>query len=500
MNVSQKFNSLILVVKQLIPGIILGLVTATLAVQAVRLEPKYFYSIMAAACGMAILLFLIKDRGHLFNILLGLYALSIPINLDINFFIRHHEGGAAGITISLSLLLAAALLFYIFFVYHPYTKSPENPPFRIDYVLVWPCVIYMVAGVASLLNALHYELVFFELFRIATLIMILILTMNLRNPCHLRIFLIFLMVGMCFEGALAYTQYTTGETIGLALFGEEQLVEQNIGFMFSRATGTIGHPNILAYYFEILLPLAFALLLGTQNRWTRLFCFVALMMGLAGILTTLSRGAWVTLPLSFTLVFLVLYGRRLFHIKTALYLVLAGIIVVISLFFAYPTIEKRFIHDDYKSAAMRMPLNRAAFSIIKQFPVVGIGMNNFVEVFSKYDTTGKSRILRGGKNPVHNLYLLVWAEVGLVGFLAFLSIFAAAFMVIRRLLFKVSFWYRAVLIGIAGGLMAHMIHGLFDPGFKVNLPVSVLIFSLIGIIGAIDIIHRDEAKPAVRAG
>jgi predicted membrane protein len=243
-----------LVVKQLIPGIILGLVTATLAVQVGRLEPKYFYSIMAAVGGVAILLFLIKDRGHLFNILLGLYALSIPINLDINFFIQPHEGGAAGITISLGLLLAATLLFYIFFVYHPYTKSPKNPPFRIDYVLVWPCVIYMVAGVASILNALHYELVFFELFRIATLIMILILTMNLRNPCHLRIFLIFLMVGMCFEGVLACIQYTTGETIGLALFGEEQLVEQDIGFMFSRATGTIGHPNILAYYFEILLP------------------------------------------------------------------------------------------------------------------------------------------------------------------------------------------------------------------------------------------------------
>ncbi|NIA19756.1 MAG: hypothetical protein GWP07_04905 [Xanthomonadaceae bacterium] len=48
--------------------------------------------------------------------------------------------------------------------------------------------------------------------------------------------------------------------------------------------------------------------------------------------------------------------------------------------------------------------------------------------------------------------------------------------------------------------MAHMIHGLFDPGFKVNLPVSILIFSLIGIVGAIDIIHKNEAKPAVRAG
>ena len=50
---------------------------------------------------------------------------------------------------------------------------------------------------------------------------------------------------------------------------------------------------------------------------------------------------------------------------------------------------------------------------------------------------------------------------------------------------------------IAGGLMAHMIHGLFDPGFKVNLPVSILIFSLIGTIGAIDIIHRDETGLAV---
>jgi O-antigen ligase len=482
--------------KQIIFGIILGLLVAILAPQVARLEPKYFYSVIIAVWCVAILL-LVKDRQHFFYILLVLYCLSIPINLDINFLIRPHEGGAAGITISLSLLSAAALLFYIIFIYHPYTISPESPPVRVNFVFFWPCIIYMVAGVASLFNALHYELVFFELFRIATLIMILLLTMNFGRIRHLRVFLIFLIVGMCLEGTLACIQYATGKTIGLALFGEEHLVKQNIGFLFSRATGTIGHPNFLAYYFEILLPLTFAMFLGTQNRWTRLFCFVALMIGLAGILTTLSRGSWITLPLSFTLVFLVLYGKRLFHIKTALYLVLAGIIVVIGLVFAYPTIEKRFIHDDYKSAAMRMPLNRAAFSIIKQFPVVGIGMNNFVEVFSKYDTTGKSRILRGGKNPVHNLYLLVWAEVGLFGFLAFLSIFAATFMVIKRLLFEVSFWYRAVLIGIASGLMAHMIHGLFDVGFKANLPVSILIFSLIGIVGAIDLIHRDYSTSGV---
>lgn len=496
MNAGHKFNSLKSITRQLIPVIISGLAVAILAPQVARLEPKYFYSVIIAVGCVSILL-LVKDRQRLFYILLVLYCLSIPINLDINFFIRPHEGGAAGITISLSLLSAVALLFYIIFVYHPYTRYPESQPLRINFVLVWPCVFYMVAGVTSLFNALHYELVFFEQFRIATLIMILILTMNFGKIRHLKVFLIFLMVGMCFEGALACIQYTTNKTIGLALFGEEQLVKQDIGFLFSRATGTIGHPNILAYYFEILLPLTFAMFLGTQNRWTRLFCFVALMMGLAGILTTLSRGAWITLPLSFTMVFLVLYGKRLFHINTALYLVLAGIVAVIGLVFAYPTIEKRLTHDDYKSAAMRMPLNRAAFSIIKQFPVVGIGMNNFVEVFSKYDTTGKSRILRGGKNPVHNLYLLVWTEVGLFGFLAFLSIFAATFIVIKRLLFEVSFWYRAVLIGIAGGLMAHMIHGLFDVGFKGNLPVSILIFSLIGIVGAIDIIHRDYSTSGV---
>ena len=484
----------------MLPAILLGLAGTILATQLGQLEPKYFYSIIAALGCVAILL-LVRDRRRLFNILLALYSSSIPVNLDVNFWVQPHEGGAGGITISLSILLAALLLFYVLFVYHPNMQHPpESRPLRVNFVLVLPCVIYMIAGVVSTLNALYYDLVFFELFRATTLIMVLILTMNLRSRQHLRIFLIFLMVGICFEGTLASVQYATGKTMGLGLFGEERLVVQNIGFQFSRATGTIGHPNILAYYFEILLPIAFALFLGTQSKWTRTLCFVALILGLAGILSTLSRGAWLTLPLSFTLVFLVLYAKKLFHIKTVLYLALAGIIGAIGLIFAYPTIEKRLTHDDYQSAAMRMPLNEAAFSVIKQFPIVGIGMNNFVEVFTKYDSTGKSRILRGSKNPVHNLYLLVWAEVGLFGFLAFLSIFAATFVVIARLVFKVPFWYRAVLIGIAGGLMAHMIHGLFDPGFKGSLPVSVLIFSLIGIVGAIELIHRVEATSRVTVG
>ena len=94
---------------------------------------------------------------------------------------------------------------------------------RVNFVFFWPCIIYMVAGVASLFNALHYELVFFELFRIATLIMILLLTMNFGRIRHLRVFLIFLIVGMCLEGTLACIQYATGKTIAEYVEDEKTL-------------------------------------------------------------------------------------------------------------------------------------------------------------------------------------------------------------------------------------------------------------------------------------
>jgi O-antigen ligase len=146
-----------------------------------------------------------------------------------------------------------------------------------------------------------------------------------------------------------------------------------------------------------------------------------------GITTTLSWERF--LPVSLGLVLAILGLPLLQRLKNVAVLCLLLIFATAALIPVVPIIERRFTHDDYKSAASRMPLNKAAWSIVKQRPVVGIGLNNFSEVFKKYDTTGHSRIFKGYKQVVHNLYLWIWAEVGTLGLVAFLAMFGGTFAV-----------------------------------------------------------------------
>jgi len=469
---------------------ILGLSASIIAIRSSGLSSKYFIALFAGIAMLACLLPLIGRYRLLSEVLLVLFAMSIPLNLDINFMYQRHEGGALAFTLSLSILGAGAV------VLHRMILSPSTRPstWSVAPLFFVPTLVYMASGIVSLVNAIDANLVYFELFRLTTLLIVLWAVAGIQDPARLKRFIAFLGLGVMMQSCLALVQYKTGKNLGLGIFGEKELVEQFIGVKINRATGTVGHPNILAYYFEILMPLILAMFLVEKNRWIKLYYLLLLPFGAAGLFTTLSRAAWLATAISLPAVLIVLHGKKLFRMNTLGTLFLLGTVMMVPLYYAFPTIERRFTHTDYGSSSLRMPLNKAALSIIEQYPVIGVGMNNLGEVFSRYDQTGHTRVLKGAKNVVHNLYLLVWAEVGTVGFFAFLSIFGSLFFSAGHLFSQVSEAYRGMLVGIAAGIGAHLLHGLFDPGFKANLPVSVLIYSLIGVVGSVDIICRRQSR------
>jgi len=426
----------------------------------------------------------INNRDKVFRIVLALFALSIPINLHTSIFDRPHIG-TSSVAISVSIIL----VFILFLLMMHKRVITGKTYFDFNKMLILPVLAYTLAGILSLQNAEHPELVGLEILRILTLLGIMLVIMNLKNEKQIRLFVLFLLIGFLMEGIIAFTQYWTDKPLGLARFGEGELITQDVGYTISRAGGTIGHPNILAYYLEILLPLIFSLMLVERNFRIRLYLMGTLGIGLVALVATLSRAGWVTIPISFCIVLLVLFKGHFFRLSTFVKLFLLSCLFLPILYVASPVIEKRLTYDDYESASNRIPLNEATLSIIKRFPVVGAGLNNFPEFFHKYDKTGKSSILQE-RHVVHNLFLWVWAETGTIGLLAFFWMFGSVFVVITALLSKVDLWHRALLTGIGAGLFAHLLHGLVDPGFRINLPTSVLVYTLIGLVGAVSIQYR----------
>lgn len=471
-------------------ALVLGLTAAVAAVLAAQVEAKYSLVFLAGTVLLFIFI-IIGDRARLKQVFLAFFAISISMNLVKNFFYTRHVGGAPSISVT-----AADLFMYGMYALamHDRLVSRAKASMEFNRPIALAICLFIASGVLSLINADFPGLVFFELFALFKLLLVFLIIASIRKEKELKTFIFFISASVLLEGILAVVQYKSGTSLGLGLFGEKEIVGQNIGVMVGRATGTIGHPNVLGYFFEILLPLMLSMMLVEENKPMRVWYFIVLSVGLAGIFTTLSRGAWITIPVSFTIVLFTVYRRYLLRVKTFFYIFLLGAVFLAGSYVAYPTIEKRLVHTDYRSTEARQPLNKAAFSIVKKFPVAGIGLNNFSEVFKRYDTTGHSKLFAGYKQVVHNMYLLVWAELGTVGLASFLWIFTVVLRTAVRSIRDACDWQKGVLTGISAGLLAHLIHGFFDPGFKTTSNISMLVYALFGVVGCISLLQKRRQK------
>ena len=73
--------------------------------------------------------------------------------------------------------------------------------------------------------------------------------------------------------------------------------------------------------------------------------------------------------------------------------------------------------------------------------------------------------------------------MGIIGFSGFLGIFGIGiYLGIRGFLNYRSPLSRSISLGVAFGLVAHLLHGTIDPGFRLSLPVSQVIAVLLGLL------------------
>ncbi len=97
---------------------------------------------------------------------------------------------------------------------------------------------------------------------------------------------------------------------------------------------------------------------------------------------------------------------------------------------------------------------------------------------------------------VHNLHILVLTEVGLVGYGAFALVFGIGlwrgFAAVRRA--PVGDPLAAIAGAAAVGLLAHLLHGLVDPGFRLNLGIAELLYTALGMIAAVAAAQRARSR------
>ncbi len=468
----------------------LGAGAGLLAGAITTIPDKFQFAIIVGIVVISISLMMLRTQAYQTGLLLG-FVFSLAANVSTTFFLHDvspgylvaNNGGAAGVTITLSLITLSLITLRSV---SEWIAGHRRQLLFPNWSLIAPQILFICVGLLSLINAQDVALVWFEVLRLLLLMLLFVMVTSLDEMTFSRIILL-LPLAVCLETLVAIGQYGKGTTLGLAFIGEVDLFNENIDFDTRlRAVGLKGNPNMLSYFFEINFPICLALCLSKGSSLLQKMGGVGAVACVIGILPTLSRAGWMTLPVSTVLLLLTVYRDRLLTRTSVIAMLVFMVVFLIAAAIAGPIVFERFTADDGGSAAHRAPLNRAAWSMFEQFPWVGVGLNNFSNSFPLYDTTGYSRLFATENHVVHNMHMLILAEVGVFGYAAFLLLFIVAIFVAVRAARQLPLGHpvAAVAIGSILGLIAHLGHAFVDPGFKITLPAEEQVFITLGFIAA----------------
>lgn len=238
--------------------------------------------------------------------------------------------------------------------------------------------------------------------------------------------------------------------------------------------------NHFAGYLELLIPVA-AAVLTARSVQKSILSGIALIGALvpmaAAFALTQSRGAWVSLGCSLLVMLLAMVWQAKSHARVMVILVLAIVAVVSLVYFAGDMMSSRVATitaaaegDDVSGGRFR--IWQGAVGMIKERPLIGVGIGDFDHGFYRYRPPG----FNARAVYAHNDYLHMAAEMGIFAPLLMIWLFA---VIIRE-----GFRKRGrspYAFGCAIGVLSLALHGTVD--FNFHIPANMILFTVwMGIV------------------
>ena len=292
------------------------------------------------------------------------------------------------------------------------------------------------------------------------------------------IFAALLLVGLLVSGH-ALWQYGTGELSRVGFVSATGAVEYRVSSFFP-------HPNQLAGFVVIFVPLAVGLYAVFESRLARAACVLLALLALPAAIVTYSRGVLVALV---ALVLVLARSKRAWPAIAA-----AAVLVVLLAPAAWQDRVADAGRLDRPEIATRLDFWDAAVTMFQAHPVLGVGLNSFDVAYVELGTTGRSFLPGTGLAPpesAHSLYLNTLAEQGLVGIAALLLLILAAGRMVLALRRSADARVRGFGLGLLGAGILLLVSNLFDVTF-VDPKTSMLAWTLLGVGAALQRIDARE--------
>ena len=308
--------------------------------------------------------------------------------------------GAFGFTISKAVI---AVLFVFgmlhFFVLGSRPAKDRKHLWILAFAISWT----LSAAVAFLDGAPLAAVTINTTQRFSLLLFYVLIGLVIRTPTDVSL----LLWGLLMGGALTAAPAALGLQQGSGALGYGE-----------RFTGLAGQENVLGFDMTVCLAAGVALLFTTRSHLRRglLVAFMALCV--SGLFLSLSRAALVA---AIAMVLFWLYRSR--QIENLKYVILAGLVLAVvvlmtpeSVFARLETVFDRSARQGDASIQSRFFQFSLALKAFFSSPLWGVGGENFV--------AWSARQPDGFSNPwsVHNAYLAVAAEQGLLGLVPYLAI------------------------------------------------------------------------------
>ncbi len=289
-------------------------------------------------------------------------------------------------------------------------------------------------------------------------------------------------IAIIFEALLAIFQYIQQGSIGglFYFFGERAFNGQTPGIanasingsLVLRSYGTFSHPNVLGGYLAIGMTLILFNLGLIKNKIEKNLYLGSLLLGTLALATTLSRITilrWIVILFIF---FISKEGKN-FLKKNRTFILILFSLILFFLFYS-PIFLRLFnfnLHDE--SLSNRGTLIESSLEIIKNNLFFGAGLNNFLIELAQIKQKNSVIFYL---QPVHNIFLLVAAQAGIIGLTYSLFFLAKTFK--KAFEKKELINYKSIIF------LSILILGSFDHYFLTIQQGQLLLSFMLGLIWA----------------
>jgi len=201
------------------------------------------------------------------------------------------------------------------------------------------------------------------------------------------------------------------------------------GFEIFRPRGTLEHPNNLSSFLLFTQPVIFCAAYFLFKGFKRWLLFIIFILSVVIHIWTYSRIGWFAITCEAIIFLFILIKKRMVSGANLAAIGACFVLVCSILFIYHDKITDRLFGFDNMSTKSRRVMEKLSLQIISDNLLRGVGYGSYAKATDYYwpDNTylvGKNAVkLIRGKQYVHNGYLLLMAETGLMGIAVWLTFF-----------------------------------------------------------------------------